>query len=199
VLEDDACPIHLTRGWVAWVSAVDEAWVKKHRWCFNGERSPYAVRSIRLPGGKKSKAYLHRVIMQAPHGMVVDHDDGDTMNCTRTNLVVVKTRANVTVLKVKQGVVKYAGVNLRPGVRIPVEGRRHYRARITVGSERLYLGDFKTPEEAALAYDLSAVRHFGLHASTNFPLERYLCPGVLTWGYPSPPEPSMLDNNDPPF
>lgn len=40
-------------------------------------------------------------------------------------------------------------------------------AQISIGRENLYLGIFKTPNEAAEVYDRAAVKHFGEFALTN--------------------------------
>lgn len=42
-------------------------------------------------------------------------------------------------------------------------------AKLVVNRKRLYLGTFKTPEDAARAYDKSAFLHFGEFATLNFP------------------------------
>ena len=44
-----------------------------------------------------------------------------------------------------------------------------WRARLGVGGKRLHLGTFETATEAAIAYDLAAVKHYGEFARVNFP------------------------------
>lgn len=47
-----------------------------------------------------------------------------------------------------------------------------YRAGIRVNQQRIYLGCYKTSEEAAIAYDKAARRYFGEFAFQNFPLDK---------------------------
>jgi hypothetical protein len=182
--EEPGFPVYLTKGRVAYVSECDIAWVRKFRWRYNGDGSMYAVRSYRREDGTKTNKYLHREIMQAPTGMVVNHLDGDTLNCRRGNMHLATHRANTTVLRVDKGLVKFAGVDRRSPNLADDVGRKPYRARITTVAGRVLLGQFATAEEAAKAYDRAAVNLYGLAADTNFPLTNYVCPGILEWGAP---------------
>lgn len=175
----DFCIIPLTQGKEVRVSPEDYPWVIQKPWYFNGERSPYAARTV-YEDGRRKTIYLHREIVRAPPHLFVNHDDGDTLNCVRGNLVPTTHRRNSTIQKVRKGAVGYAGVWLRR----TSKGDR-FRVSITAKDERIYLGQFETAVEAAEAYDMAAVRLFGIHAETNFPLTRYICPGVREWGYPT--------------
>jgi hypothetical protein len=53
------------------------------------------------------------------------------------------------------------------GVKVQPDGR--YRARIGRNYRQVFLGDFLTVEEAALAYDAAAREFYGEFARTNFP------------------------------
>ena len=65
----------------------------------SGERF-YACRKITVDG-RRVKIWLHRFIMDLPHSLsgpdplVVDHIDGDGLNCTRENLRVVSWSVNL--------------------------------------------------------------------------------------------------------
>jgi hypothetical protein len=44
-----------------------------------------------------------------------------------------------------------------------------WRAAIKADGKRISLGYYKRQEDAALAYDAAAIKHFGPFAVTNFP------------------------------
>ena len=186
--------IYLPRGLEVRVSYVD--WVRfgHLKWYLNSVSSPYACRDERR-NGKRKKIYLHRAIMNAPDGLVVNHRDGDTLNCTRTNLHLVRERSNSTTYKVRKGVCGRHGVNFLNTALGEVRGMNNVQSRITIGTDRIHLGVFETIEDAARAYDHAAVDAFGALADTNFPLEEYLCPVDIP--LPKPPAHETLMDDIP--
>lgn len=51
-------------------------------------RKPYAIRNAAKEGGRREFMKLHRFLVNAPLGKVVDHIDGNTLNNRRSNLRV---------------------------------------------------------------------------------------------------------------
>jgi len=51
------------------------------------------------------------------------------------------------------------------------EHARPWEARISFNTKKIYLGSYKTKEEAARAYDKKAIELFGEFAQLNFPEE----------------------------
>lgn len=154
--------IPLPNGMAALVDEADFARLSGFRW--RAERAPsgatYAVRSI-----KNRRRFLHREIMdpegKVGRGLLVDHIDGDTLNCLRSNLRWVSPSAsnrNRSVFRTNR--VGYKGVvfDTRAGC---------YVAQIAVSGRLLRVKGHPTPEEAALAYNEMALRLHGEHARLN--------------------------------
>jgi hypothetical protein len=176
-LVDDTTPAHprnndshptieipLSMGKVALIDASDFDRVSRHKWCvirLDGRARPryYAITSE--PGNNKHKIYLHRFLMDAPSGMVVDHANGDTLDNRRSNLRVCTYSQNAcNQVNRRDAVTGFRGVH--------IHGNR-FRASITVHGQPTRLGSYQTAEEAARAYDEAAIRLHGEFATLNFP------------------------------
>ena len=83
--------IPLGGGLFATVDARDYKWLSQYKWCVLSKcGAPYAVR--RTKDGRM--VYMHREIMGAPKGSVVDHIDHNTLNNRRCNLRVCTQAQN---------------------------------------------------------------------------------------------------------
>ena len=104
---------------------------------------------------------MHRYIMKPTNELVVDHRDCDGLNNQRSNLRVCSVAQNAMNQRKKASASKYKGVWLTKGV-------RKFGASIKIQQKRIYLGCFKTLEDAARAYDIAAKIYFGEFARPNF-------------------------------
>jgi hypothetical protein len=139
------------------VDARDYKWLSKYKWCASNKRGTiYAMR--RTKEGKT--VYMHREIMQAPKGTVVDHIDHNTLNNRRCNLRVCTLEQNYANMGPHGGKSGYVGVYPRAG---------KWEAGITWHGEHFYLGRYDDPVEAAKARDRKAYELHGPYAYLNFP------------------------------
>ncbi|MBB20243.1 MAG: hypothetical protein CMP20_12390 [Rickettsiales bacterium] len=107
---------------------------------------------------------VHRIIYKLVYGeipadMMIDHINGICDDNRLENLRLVTNQQNQLNRHCDKGR-GYKGV-YRKGNR--------WKAEITITEGRKYLGLFKTPEQAAIAYDAAARRWHGDHARLNFP------------------------------
>lgn len=127
---------------------------------------PYAVRTQRVGPRKEDKKkiiYLHREIAEASFGQYVDHINNNSLDNRKCNLRICTNAENA---RNHSGQPKQRKYSKFKGVK-KNKNCSTYSARITVDYKEIYLGSFKTEKEAALAYNESAIKHFGIFAVLN--------------------------------
>ena len=122
----------------------------------------YAVRNITVAKNTGRLELMHRVIMQAPKGMVIDHKNSNTLDNRKENLRLCTQSENMKNMRSGSNKHGYRGVSkTSPGT---------FNAAIRVNGTPKYLGSFRTLEDAARAYDVAAIREHGEFAKLNFPI-----------------------------
>jgi len=161
-LEQQTVEIRLSKGMVARVCLCHIKLVAGYKWHCTG--MGYAARSVWDPVKRRNKEmiYLHRVVAGTPKGLATDHIDGNKMNCVCSNLRVVDQRQNIY----NQGLNRRSTTGYR-GVSQMKASKSLYRAYIGIGGRQKHIGCFKTPEEAALAYNEKAIELWGAYARLN--------------------------------
>jgi len=149
--------ISLTRGLWATVDAADFERLNKHHWYASPSASGkmYARRNT-----KTGTILMHREVMHAPEGMVVDHKDRHTLDNRPCNLRVCTPAQNEYNKAPRGKRSKYKGVY--------PDGDKWY-ALIKHQGVTYYLGTFEDEVEAAKARDRKAYELEGEYAYLNFP------------------------------
>lgn len=133
--------------------------VGKWKWSANG--NGYAVRNERYAPKKYRKQYLHRFIIGAKKGQIVDHINGNTLDNRKSNLRICDLKGNARNSRGKGGrYSKYKGVTLD-------KVSRKWVAQIGVDGKNINLGQFETELEAAKTYNEAALKLHGDFAYIN--------------------------------
>lgn len=108
---------------------------------------------------------LHRFLLAAPKGALVDHKNGDRLDNRRRNL---RLCGNAESLR-NRGKLRPGGKSASPfkGVSF-FRAEQRWAARISVDGKRIFLGYFENDADAARAYDAAAIKHHGTFARLNF-------------------------------
>lgn len=146
------------KGMYALVDKEDVYKVSPGRWTVTSKGyTTYA--SGRLEG-ERSKRLLHRVILDPPPGMVIDHINGDGLDNRRSNLRITTQSGNMANARSLRGSSRFKGVSF-------AKGRGKWQAHIRLDGKSVSLGRFDSEEDAARAYDAAARDAFGEFALTN--------------------------------
>lgn len=111
-----------------------------------------------------SKGSLHRVIMSAKRGQVVDHINGDVYDNRRSNLRICTNAENVRNAKKRS---PSTATSIFKGVGFEKHKNR-WRATITVDWKTKHLGYFESELAAAKAYDIASEKYHGEFGRKNF-------------------------------
>ncbi len=150
------CEIITTKGEVIMVDSDDFDRLSQWKWyvCRNGKGHSYAMRRGDRRGKIRKTVGMHRVVMNAPAGMQVDHINHDGLDNRKTNLRLVTRIQNQWNRKPNGKASKFKGVCWSTA-------NKKWYARITLENERRHLGSFKNEEDAAKAYEIAAKEYQG--------------------------------------
>lgn len=134
----------------------------EHKWTvFSVGNCSYAFTKI---GPEQKTLLMHRMILSAKNGQVIDHIDGNGLNNVRSNIrFCTQSQNKMNSRSFHKGTSSYKGVCRHNGV------KKKWQAYVNVNQKKIKLGYYETEEQAARAYDEAAKKHYGEFARVNFP------------------------------
>lgn len=159
-LGDGTAVVFLGSGRTSLIDADDIPRVGEFAWRLSNakDRPDYASTSV-----GRHQVYLHRFVIDAPDGVIVDHVNRDGLDNRKANLRLATGTLNMAnTMRRSDGSSEYKGVKIRH------DGKK-WCARIQINGKGIHLGSFVTAAEAARAYDAKARELFGEFAVLNFP------------------------------
>lgn len=133
----------------------DYEMIKQYKWLVNKFRGSKTYSNYYIVN--KHGNFLHRIIINAPKGKVVDHIDGDSMNNRKANLRICTIRDNSKNNKIHKdnksghkGVLWYYYNNVNK-----------WMAYICVNNIRMNLGYYDTYEDACKIREKAEEKYFG--------------------------------------
>lgn len=157
---EEVIEVPLTQGQVAIIDREDWDLVKAYNWQAVYSKTTntyYADTSIR-ENGKQRKVRMHRLILGASKGTLVDHINGNTLDNRRSSNLRLCNHSQNSANKRKciNSSSRFKGVS-RAG--------NKWQAEIAFNKQRCYLGVFKTPEAAHAVYCEAAIMLHGKFAN----------------------------------
>jgi len=149
----------LTRGQSVLIDDEDAELVMRHRWWSVYDKKTCCYRAMGQINGRK--IFLSRFLLGAPEGMLVDHINGNTLDDRRSNLRLCtgsQNQMNRQKPTRRNPQSRFKGVNC---------ARNGWKAGIRVNGRTIYLGQFKSEIDAALAYNAGALKYHGEFACLN--------------------------------
>lgn len=154
--------IKLTKGYVTQVDDEDFEHLNQWKWFVQIDKNTCYARLSINKNKKWTHHMMHRMIMNAPKHLQVDHIDKNGLNNQRSNLRLCTASQNGS-NRISLGRSKYLGVNFY----CDKKGKEYIRAAIKSNGKQIYIGTFKTEEDAAMAYNKAALKYHGEFANLN--------------------------------
>ena len=117
------------------------------------------AKSIQGKNGKRKSIYLHRLLLGAKRGQIVDHKNGNTLDNRRCNIRIVTASQNSANAKPR-------GKNLAGASKTHAgrQGKKLWTAKIQFNKKAQFIGYFLTEQEAHEAYKKKSIEIFGEHS-----------------------------------
>jgi hypothetical protein len=148
--------IQLTQNKYAIVEDEDYEYLNQWKWYYH---NGYAIRNVYRNRKLIKCIRMHRLIMNTPDDMEVDHINGNRSDNRKANLRNCTHAQNTR--------------NAKPQARSKsgfkgVSWNKKNKKWIVVARRNVYLGSFRDSRDAALVYDAWARKHYDEYAKLNF-------------------------------
>ncbi len=144
--------IKLTKGKYAVVDDENFEYLNQHKWYLSSRG--YAIRET-MKDRKVTKIYMHRVVNNTPTGLLTDHINRNQLDNRKENLRNCNATQNCQNRKrYKNNTSGFKGVSFN-------KENGKWVSNIRVNGKLMYLGYFKTPEEAGRTYCQAGQDYFG--------------------------------------
>jgi hypothetical protein len=146
------------------VEPEDYYYLKQFNWHLYGNNHKYYARcEIRTGRAKTKTTAMHRMLTNAPKGVLVDHKNGDSLDNRRENLRFATHQQNMhNSRKQANCTSKYLGVSWH-------KSRKKWRATLNCNKKCVLRKYFDSETDAAKAHDEAAKIYHGEFARLNFP------------------------------
>jgi hypothetical protein len=142
----------------------DFYWLNKYHWTIDGNgENIYATRNIMTANGKRTIMRMHREIMNAPAGTLVDHKNNKGFDNRRANLRLATHAQNMH----NRGKFHLNTTSQFVGVHLDKRAY-NWKVQIRHQGKTIFLGRYDSEIEAARAYDRAARKYHGEFARLNF-------------------------------
>lgn len=139
-----------------WNLIKDFTW---YPWSTKRHNSIYVRAAV--PGIRGKEVRLHRLIMNAKPGQLIDHKNGNALDNRKENLRITNSLGNnMNSTKRKSSTSKFKGVHW--GTR-----EQKWKCQIQYNKKKIALGTYNSEIEAAKAYNKAALLYHGEYARLN--------------------------------
>jgi hypothetical protein len=156
--------ISLTKGQFAIVDAADYEWLNQWKWQakWNHKTGSFYADRDEFNGSRENRyvVRMHREVLGLQRGdkLQGEHRNHNTLDNRRSNLRIATHSENMYNRRLNS--------NSSCGLKGVTRHGKHWRAQIQVNKKHMVIGQYRTPEEAHLAYcEKSKELHGGFHCS----------------------------------
>jgi hypothetical protein len=152
-------PLTGRKGLGKFIVVDDEDYDMLSKYSWNMGSSRYASTNVLLENGKRTCRTLHSFIFNPGEGKVTDHINLDRLDNRKSNLRSATPSQNNANCKIRShNTAGYKGVS---------RDYHRYVAAITNKGKRITIGRYDSAKEAAIAYNVEAIKLFGEFANLN--------------------------------